>query len=131
VLEARTAGQVFERLQAAAKTPAAGLLIMEDPLIYSIRDKIAELAIGSRLPAISVYKDSAQAGSLLSYGPDRRHIYRRAAEFVDKILRGSKPADLAVEQPTRFELVINMKTAKALGLDMPAKLIALADEVIE
>jgi ABC-type uncharacterized transport system substrate-binding protein len=131
VLEARTAEAVADRIEEAAKTAAAGLLILEDPLIYSVRGKIADLSARLRLPAIFVYKDSAEAGGLMSYGPDRRHIYRRAAEYVDRILKGAKPADLPVEQPTKFELVINLKTAKTLGLTVPDKLLALADEVIE
>jgi len=131
VLEARTADQIAERIEQAAKASAAGLLILEDPLIYSIRGKIADLATRSRLPTMSVYRDSVEAGALMSYGPDRRQIYRRAAEYVDKILKGAKPADLPVEQPTKFELIVNRKTAKALGLEVPDKLLSLADEVIE
>jgi putative tryptophan/tyrosine transport system substrate-binding protein len=131
VLEAKTADQVSQRLLDAAKSAVAGLLILEDPLIYSVREKIADLAAQFRLPAMYVYRDSVEAGGLMSYGPDRRHIYRRAAEYVDKILKGTKPADLAVEQPTKFEFVINLKTARALGLGIPDKLLALADEVIE
>jgi putative ABC transport system substrate-binding protein len=100
-------------------------------VIYSVRAKIAELSARFRLPAIYVYKDSVEVGGLMSYGPDRRHIYRRAAEFVDKILKGAKPAELAVEQPTKFEFVINLRTAKALGLAIPDGVLALADEVIE
>jgi ABC-type uncharacterized transport system substrate-binding protein len=130
VFEARTAEQVSDRLENAARS-AAGLLVLEDPVIYSVRSKIAELSARFSLPAIYVYKDSVEAGGLMSYGPDRRHIYRRAAEYVDKILKGSKPAELAVEQPTKFEFVINLKTAKALCLQVPDKLLALADEVIE
>jgi putative tryptophan/tyrosine transport system substrate-binding protein len=131
VLEIRTADQALERFEDAAKATAAALLVLEDPLIYSIRGKIADLAVRFRLPTMYVYKDSVETGGLMSYGPDRRHIYRRAAEYVDKILKGTQPADLPVEQPTKFELVINLKTAKALGLDVPDKLLALADEVIE
>jgi putative ABC transport system substrate-binding protein len=130
-LEARTAEEVTERLHDAAKSAAAGLLILEDPLIYSMRRKIADLSAQLRLPAMYVYKDSVEAGGLMSYGPDRRHIYRRAAEYVDRILKGAKPADLPVEQPTRFEFVINLKSARALGLDVPATLLTLADEVVE
>jgi putative tryptophan/tyrosine transport system substrate-binding protein len=131
VLEARTAEEVPARLEYAAKIGCSGLLILEDPLIYSMRRKIADLAVQFRLPAIYVYRDSAEAGGLISYGPDRRQIYRRAAEYVDKILKGTKPADLAVEQPTKFELVINLKTARTLGLDISPTLIARADEIIE
>ena len=130
VFEARTADQIMERIEVAAKE-TAGLLILEDPLIYSIRGKIADLAMRSRLPTMGVYRDSVEAGGLMSYGPDRRQIYRQAAEYVDKILKGAKPADLPVEQPTKFELIINRKTAKALNLTVPDKLLALADEVIE
>jgi putative ABC transport system substrate-binding protein len=78
-----------------------------------------------------VYRDSAEVGGLMSYGPDRSHLYRRAAEYVDKILNGAKTADLAVEQPTRFEFIINAKAAKAIGIEVPPSLLALADEVIE
>jgi putative ABC transport system substrate-binding protein len=131
VLEARTADEVAARFEDAMAAAAGGLLVLEDPLIYSIREKVAELAERHQLPAIYVYRDSALAGGLMSYGPDRPHIYRRAAEYVDKILKGAKPADLAVEQPTNFEFVINLKTAKALGLVIADNLLALADEVIE
>jgi putative tryptophan/tyrosine transport system substrate-binding protein len=131
VLEARTADQITEKIEEAVKRAVAGLLILEDPLIYSIHKKIADLAARSRLPTMWVYRDAVEAGGLMSYGPDRRQIYRRAAEYVDKILKGAKPADLPVEQPTKFELIINLKTAKALGLDVPPMLLARADEVIE
>jgi putative ABC transport system substrate-binding protein len=131
VLEARTADQVAQRIEQAAGGTAAGLLIFEDPLIYSIRERVADLAAQFRLPAMYVYRDSAEAGGLIAYGPDRRYIYRRAAEYVDKILKGTKPSDLAVEQPTQFTFIINLKTAKALGIQIPPTLLALADEVIE
>jgi ABC-type uncharacterized transport system substrate-binding protein len=131
VVEVSTPHQVAERFESAVTAGAAGMLIFEDPLIYSMRRKIAELAAQFRLPAIYVYKESVEAGGLVSYGPDRPQIYRRAAEYVDKILRGAKPADLAVEQPTKFDLVINLKAAKALGLAVPVSLLATADQVIE
>jgi ABC-type uncharacterized transport system substrate-binding protein len=130
VFEARTPEEVSASVGDAARS-AAGLLVLEDPVIYSVRRNIAELSTRFRLPAIYVYKDSVEAGGLMSYGPDRRHIYRRAAEYVDKILKGTKPAELAVEQPTKFEFVINLQAAKAIGLDVPPTLLALADEVIE
>jgi putative ABC transport system substrate-binding protein len=131
VLGARTADQVSERIEEAVKASAAGLLILEDPLIYSVRGKIAAFAARSQLPTMWVYRDSVESGGLMSYGPNRRQIYRRAAEYVDKILKGAKPADLPVEQPNKFELIINLKTARALGLEVPDKLLTVADEVIE
>jgi putative tryptophan/tyrosine transport system substrate-binding protein len=130
VLEARTADQVSDRFEAAIHAGAAGLLVLEDPLTYSIRRQIADLAAKFRLPTMYGYRDFAEAGGLMSYGTDRRQIYRRAAEYVDKILKGAKPADLPVEQPTKFELVINLKTAQALGLTIPPTLLFQADEVI-
>jgi ABC-type uncharacterized transport system substrate-binding protein len=131
VLEARAADQVPARLEEAIKAGAAGLLVLEDPLTYSVRRQIADLATKFRLPTMYGYRDFAEAGGLMSYGTDRRQMYRRAADYVDKILKGAKPADLAVEQPTKFELVINMKTAKTLGLTIPASLLLRADEVIQ
>jgi putative ABC transport system substrate-binding protein len=131
VLEARTPDQVSGRFEAAIKAGARGLLVLEDPLMYDLRRQISDLAAKFRLPAVYTYRDYAQAGGLMSYGTDRRQIYRRAAEYVDKILKGAKPADLPVEQPTKFEFVINLKTAKALGLTIPPSLLARADQVIE
>jgi len=131
VLEVRTPDQVSGQFVAAVKAGAGGLLVLEDPLVYDLRRQISDLAAKFRLPAVYTYRDYAQAGGLISYGTDRRQIYRRAAEYVDKILKGAKPADLPVEQPTKFELVINLKTAKALGLTIPPSLLARADQVIE
>ena len=131
VLEARTADEVSGRFEDATKAGAAGLLVLEDPLTYSARRQIADLAAKFRLPTMYGYRDFAEAGGLMSYGTDRRQMYRRAAEYVDRILKGAKPADLPVEQPSKFELVINLKTAKALGLTIPTSMLARADQVIE
>jgi putative ABC transport system substrate-binding protein len=131
VYEARTADEVSSSVEAAVKAGAAGLLTLDDPLMLSVSKQIADVAAKARLPTIFGSRDFAEAGGLMSLGVDRRELNRRAAEFVDKILKGAKPADLPVEQPTKFELVINLKTARVLGLDMPAQLLARADEVIE
>ena len=119
------------RFEAAIKAGATSLLVLEDPLTYSTRRHIAALAAQFRLPAIYGYKEFVEAGGLMSYGTERRQLYRRAAEYVDKIVKGTKPADLPVEQPTKFELVINRKTATALGLTIPPSLLLRADQVIE
>ena len=131
ILEARTAEQVPREFQAAVTATAGGLLVLGDPLMYSLRREIADLSAQFRLPAVYPSREWAEAGGLLSYGADLRQLYRRAAEYVDKILKGAKPADLPVEQPNKFELVINLKTAKALGLTIPPSLLQRADQVIE
>jgi putative ABC transport system substrate-binding protein len=131
ILEARTAEQVPRELQAAVTAAAGGLLVLGDPLTYSLRREIADLSAKFRLPAVYPSREWVEAGGLMSYGADRRQMYRRAAEYVDKILKGAKPGDLPVEQPTKFELVINLKTAKALGLTIPPSLLQRADQVIE
>ena len=100
-------------------------------MFRTYRQRIAELAAAARLPAIYGYRDHVEAGGLISYGPKLEENFRRAATYVDKFLKGAKPADLPIEQPTQFELVINLKTAKALGLNIPPSLLARADEVIE
>jgi putative ABC transport system substrate-binding protein len=131
VFEIRTADQLPTSIGAAVRAGATALITLEDPLLQSLRGQMAEFTMRGRLPSIYGNRDFVDAGGLLSYGTDRRQQYRRAAEMVDKILKGEKPADIPVEQPTKFELVINLKTAKALDLVIPDKLIALADEVIE
>jgi putative ABC transport system substrate-binding protein len=110
---------------------AGALLVVDDTMFTAQRTKIAELALKNRLPTMYGHRDMVQAGGLMTYGPDYGDLYRRAAEHVHKILNGGKPADLPIEQPTKFELVINLKTAKALGSTVPPTLIARADVVIE
>jgi putative tryptophan/tyrosine transport system substrate-binding protein len=124
-----------DKLEAAFDTlqreRVEALLVSPDVSFYSRRRQIAELAATTRLPAIYGYRHHVEEGGLMSYGPDIPDQYRRAAIYVDKILKGARPADLPVEQPTKFELVINLKTAKALGVQIPDRLLAVADEVIE
>jgi putative tryptophan/tyrosine transport system substrate-binding protein len=127
----RHPGQVDEVFAAIASGGADGLLVAPDTVFRTFRQRIAELAASARLPAIYGYRDHVEAGGLISYGPNLAETYRRAATYVDKILKGAKPDELPIEQPTKIELVINLKTAKALGLDVPATLLARADEVIE
>jgi putative ABC transport system substrate-binding protein len=129
-LEVRQA-QDIEPAIAALKDAADALYVVADPLINTNRDQIHKLAMGARLPAIYNAREHVEAGGLMSYGPDFIELYRRAADFVDRILRGASPSDIPVEQPTKFELVINLRTARALGIELPPTLLARADEVIE
>ena len=115
----------------AGRERAGGVLVLASPFFSSQSQRIASLAADSRLPAIYEHRGFVEAGGLISYGPDHRDIFRLVALYVDRILRGAKPADLPVEQPTKFELVINLKTAKALGLTIPPSLLLRADEVIQ
>jgi ABC-type uncharacterized transport system substrate-binding protein len=108
-----------------------GFVVLSDGVLFNHRGQIAVMALRNRLPAASTQSEYAEAGLLLTYGVDFRDLFRRSAVFVDKIFKGAKPADLPVEQPTKFELVVNLKTAKALGIDLPPTLLARADEVIE
>jgi putative ABC transport system substrate-binding protein len=113
------------------KERANGVIIFTSSMFYAERTRIAELAAQSRVPAIYSVREFAEAGGLMTYGINLHESFRRAATYVDKILKGAKPADLPVEQPTKFELVINLKTAKALGLTIPPSLLQRADEVIQ
>jgi putative tryptophan/tyrosine transport system substrate-binding protein len=131
ICEVRAADQLAPSVQAAVKAGATGLTILETPVLHGLRRQIVDLTAKLRLLAIYTSRDFVDAGGLMSYGTDRRQQYRRAAELVDKILKGEKPADIPVEQPTKFELVINLKTAEALGIDVPLNLLATADEVVE
>jgi putative ABC transport system substrate-binding protein len=116
---------------ALAQNPGSCLMVGPDPFNVVRIKQIAQLAAQNRLPAISVYRPFATEGGLMAYGPDTADIFRRSAGYVDRILKGASPADLPVQQPDKFEFVINLKAAKALGLAVPATLLALADEVIE
>ena len=129
-LEIRRAEDIkpaFESL----KDRAEALYVVTDPLLNTRRVQINTLALGARLPTMHGVREFVEAGGLMSYGPSIPHMFRRAAEYVDKILRGTKPGDIPVEQPTKYELVINMKTTKSLGLEVPPTFLARADEVIE
>jgi len=129
-LEIRRAEDIapaFEELKGRAEA----LYILPDPLLFTHRLRINTLALGARLPTMHLLREYVEASGLMSYGPNWSDQWRRAADYVDKILRGAKPADLPVEQPTKFDLIINLTTAKVLGLTVPDKLLALANEVIE
>jgi putative ABC transport system substrate-binding protein len=118
---------VFETL----KNRAEALYVCADPLVTTNRTRINILAVGARLPTMHGTRETVEAGGLMSYGPNFPDQFRRAADYVDKILRGTKPGDIPVEQPTKFDLVINLTTARALGLEVPPTLLGRADEVIE
>src|SRR5262245_2371961 len=130
-LNARDAGSIEHALSSFARSANAGLVVTSSPVTAVHRDLIIELAGRYKLPTIYYERFLAAAGGLLSYGPDFVDQYRRGADYVDRILRGEKPGDLPVQAPTKYELVINLKTAKALGLTIPPTLLARADEVIE
>jgi putative ABC transport system substrate-binding protein len=122
----------FDRaFSAVTKERPGALLVLFDPLLFAYRTRIVEFANKSRLPGMYPHREYAEAGGLMAYGSDLRDNFRRAATYVDKILKGARPADLPVEQPTKFELVINLQTAKALGLTIPQSLLLQADEVIK
>ncbi len=130
-LEARSSNDFDKAFEDATKARAGALAIMPDPLFAGNLKRIADLAAKSRLPSIFHLSEFANSGGLVTYGPDRSDMYRRAATYVDKILKGRKPADLPVEQPRKFELVINLKTAKQIGLTIPPNVLARADKVIK
>jgi putative ABC transport system substrate-binding protein len=120
-----------EALAAITTAQVEGLLVFPDPLTFSNQETITKFALASKIPALYGAKEFISIGGLISYGPSYPAMFRRGAYYVDRILKGANPADLPVEQPTKFELVINLKTAKALGLTVPPTLLARADEVIE
>jgi putative ABC transport system substrate-binding protein len=127
----RDAGEIERAVAAFARVPNGGLIVTGSPLAMVHRDLIVTLAARHKLPAVYWDRAHVTGGGLISYGPDLVDQHRQAARYVDRILKGEKPADLPVQAPTKYELVINLKTAKALGLDVPPTLLARADEVIE
>ena len=129
-LEIRRTADIVPAFE-ALKRGAEALYVQADPLVIANQIRINTLALGMRLPTMHGLREYVEAGGLMSYGPNFPDLFRRAADFVDKILRGAKPSDIPVEQPTKFDLVINLTTAKALGLEVPPTLLARADEVIE
>src|SRR6185295_12937781 len=130
-MRVRASSELPDAFTAAVRARARALFVIEEAALFSHRASILSLAAQHRLPAASQFRDFAEAGGLLSYGPNLPDLFRRAAGYVDKILKGTKPGDLPVERPEKFELVINLKTAKALGLTIPQSLLQRADQVIE
>jgi putative tryptophan/tyrosine transport system substrate-binding protein len=130
-LEIRRADDLEQATFGPGATATSALYAVSDPLVIASRARINTLAQAARLPTMYAVRDYVEAGGLMSYGPNYADLFSRAGDFVDKILRGAKPGDLPVEQPTKFELVVNLKTAKALGLELSPSLLARADEVIE
>lgn len=131
LLEARGPNEFDGAFAAMAKERVGALLVLSDIIFNNYQTELADLATRNRLPATYGVRESVEAGGLMSYGPSFLDFYRRSTAYVDKILNGAKPADLPVEQPTKFELVINLKTARALGLTLPPTLLSRADEVLE
>jgi putative ABC transport system substrate-binding protein len=131
VLEVRDLQGFDEASSVLTRERAGALLVLSDPMFFEQREKIVNLATRSRVPAVYEFREFVDVGGLMSYGTSIGHMYGRLASYVDKILKGAKPADLPIEQPTKFELIINLQTAKALGLTIPPAVLARADEVIE
>jgi putative ABC transport system substrate-binding protein len=131
VHDVRDASALAAAFAAMSKEGADGLIVLPDPMFLTQRAQIAELAARARLPAIYGITEHVRAGGLMSYAADRTALFRRAATYVDKILKGAQPGDLPIEQPTKFQLAINLKTAKALGLTIPQPLLLRAEEVIQ
>ena len=130
-VEVRSPGEFEHAFASMAQTGVGAVVVLADPMLGSPRMRLADLSAKHRLPIISPFREAAESGGLISYGPSLRANFRRAATYVDRILKGAKPGDLPIQQPTTFELVINLKTAKALGLTIPQSLLQRADQVIE
>jgi len=131
ILEVRTTSDFNRALEDARKGQSRGVLLLSSPLVFAQRVQIGALAIERRLPTVSMFVEFAEAGGLMAYGPSVRETYRRCASYVGKILQGTKPGVLPIERPERFELVINLRAAKALGLTIPQSILSRADRAIE
>jgi putative ABC transport system substrate-binding protein len=127
----KSANEIDNALDTALQERAQALITMDDPLIQSLRDRIIRFELKQHVPVMGEFRPMTEAGGVMSYGPNQIDLWKRAAVFVGKILNGAKPADLPVERPTKFELVINLKATKAIGLTVPATLLVAADDVIE
>ncbi len=130
-LEVRTPDELEPAFAGMAREQAGALIVLTDPLTFGNRNRIIDLAVRGRIPSMFEVREFVDAGGLMSYGPSLITMFRRSAVYIDKILKGAKPADLPVERPTRFELVINLKTAKALGLTIPPAVLIRGDQVIQ
>ena len=131
IVDAGNPAELDRALAAIAASGAQGMIVTTDPFLFAVRATLVSFAASKRLPAMYFFKNFADAGGLMSYGASLEESYRKAATYVDKILKGAKPADLPVEQPTRFELVVNRTTARALGISIPQSILLRADQVIE
>jgi putative ABC transport system substrate-binding protein len=131
LLEVRGSRDFDAALEAAARGRAGAVLLLSSPLVFTGRAEISALAVKRRLPAVSMFVEFAEAGGVMAYGPSLREAFWRSGAYAGRILQGAKPADLPVEQPTTFELVVNLKTARTLGLTIPPSLLQRADQVIE
>jgi putative tryptophan/tyrosine transport system substrate-binding protein len=129
-LNIRSSKDIETAFRAASKARANGILVLSSPILFAQRTDVIELAAKNRFPAIYFSLEFAEDGGLMSYGPSITDLFRRAATYVDKILKGAKPAGLPVEQPMKFELIINLKAAKQIGLKIPPNVLARADKVI-
>jgi putative ABC transport system substrate-binding protein len=131
IMEVRIPGDFEGAMEAAKARHVEAGILLSSPLVFVFSKQIVEIALAKRLPLISLFGESAKVGGLLAYGPNLGEMFRRSGQYVGKILQGAKPSDLPIQRPEKFDLVINLKTATALGLDMPTQLQQLADEVIE
>ena len=130
-MKLQNSSDLEDAFRVVMRSRAEALFVLESALIFRVRREIAQVALKNRLPTSFAFREYVEAGGLIAYGVNFSNMFSRVAEYIDKILKGAKPADLPVEQPTKFELVVNLKTARALGLTIPASLLGRADEVIQ